>query len=155
MTRRRGRDIANSVRQLLLDPSRDRGEDFQLVLTRFAAERLLYRLIRSRYANRFMLKGAPLFALWTGRMLRPTRDVDLLGHDAPGAGDLTSVFREIREVEPERDDGHRFDADSVVAEPIREDQEYEGIRVRLRVTLSRTRIDLQVDVGFGRIWRDS
>ncbi|MFO0893024.1 MAG: nucleotidyl transferase AbiEii/AbiGii toxin family protein [Isosphaeraceae bacterium] len=149
MTRRRGRDVPSSVRQRLLDFARARGEDFQLVLTRFASERLLYRLGRSRHADRFVLKGALLFALWTGRMLRPTRDVDLLGHGPPDAGDLVAIFREACGLDAGPDDGLRFHADSVAAGPIRADQEYEGVRVRLRVTLGRARIDLQVDVGFG------
>jgi predicted nucleotidyltransferase component of viral defense system len=149
MTRRRSKNIASSVRQRLLDLSRTRSEDFQLILTRFTAERLLYRLSQSNHAERFMLKGALLFALWTGRMLRPTRDVDLLGFGAPGAEELVTVFREICDLELEQPDGLRFDAESVTAEPIREDQEYEGIRIRIRVTLGQARIDLQVDVGFG------
>ncbi len=149
MTRRRGRDIASSVRQRLLDLSRTRNEDFQLILTRFASERLLYRLSQSKHAERFMLKGALLFALWTGRMLRPTRDVDLLGSGAPGTEALATTFREVCEIQLDHDDGLRFHAETVTAEPIREDQEYEGIRVRFRVTLGRARIDLQVDVGFG------
>jgi len=57
----------------------DRGEDFNFVLTRYAVERLLYRITRSEYATQFVLKGASLIAVWTGRELRPTRDVDLLG----------------------------------------------------------------------------
>ncbi|MGA2701229.1 MAG: nucleotidyl transferase AbiEii/AbiGii toxin family protein [Isosphaeraceae bacterium] len=149
MTRRRARDIASSVRQRLLDLSRTRNEDFQLIITRFASERLLYRLSQSNHAELFVLKGALLFALWTGRMLRPTRDVDLLGYGAPGAEDLAAIFREVCALELDHADGLRFHAESVTAEPIREDQEYEGIRIRFRVTLGRARIDLQVDVGFG------
>lgn len=149
MTRRRARDIASSVRQRLLDLSRTRNEDFQLMITRFASERLLYRLSQSRHAERFTLKGALLFALWTGRMLRPTRDVDLLGSGAPRAEDLAAIFREVCALELNHSDGLRFHAESVTAEPTREDQEYEGIRIQFRVTLGRARIDLQVDVGFG------
>jgi predicted nucleotidyltransferase component of viral defense system len=149
MTRRPSKNIASSVRQRLLNLSRTRQQDFQLVLTRFASERLLYRLYQSKHAERFVLKGALLFALWTGRMLRPTRDVDLLGFGDPGADELAAVFRDVCRLEPEQPDGLRFDVDSVTAEPIREDQEYEGIRIRLRATLGQARIELQVDVGFG------
>ena len=149
MTRRPSKNIASSVRQRLLDLSRTRKQDFQLILTRFASERLLYRLCLSKHVERFVLKGALLFALWTGRMLRPTRDVDLLGSGDPGADELAAVFGKVCRLEPEQPDGLRFDADSVTTEPIREDQEYEGIRIRLRASLGQARIDLQVDVGFG------
>jgi hypothetical protein len=73
------KSLAAAVRQRLLNLSRTTGEDFQLLLTRYALERLLYRLSASEHAGRFVLKGAMLFALWTGRMHRPTRDLDLLG----------------------------------------------------------------------------
>jgi predicted nucleotidyltransferase component of viral defense system len=149
MTRRPSKNIASSVRQRLLNLSRTRKQDFQLVLTRFASERLLYRLCQSKHSERFVLKGALLFALWTGRMLRPTRDVDLLGSGDPGADGLTTVFRDVCRLEPDQPDGLRFDADSVTTEPIREDQEYEGIRIRLRALLGQARLDLQVDIGFG------
>jgi hypothetical protein len=59
--------------------ARDQGEDFQLVLTRFVLERLLYRLGRSDFRDRFILKGAMLFSLWGGTPHRVTRDIDLLG----------------------------------------------------------------------------
>jgi hypothetical protein len=149
MTRRPAKNIVSSVRQRLLDLSRARQEDFQLLLTRFASERLLHRLSRSEHAGRFVLKGALLFALWTGRMLRPTRDVDLLGYGDPGADELASVFRDVCRLEPEQPDGLRFESDSVSAEPIREAQEYEGIRIWLRATLGQARLDLQIDIGFG------
>ena len=38
------RNLAASIRQRLLDRGRARGEDFQLLLDRYAVERLLYRL---------------------------------------------------------------------------------------------------------------
>ena len=56
-----------------------RTEDFQLLLTRYANERLLYRLSVSPHGKHFILKGATLFTLWTGKAHRVTRDVDLLG----------------------------------------------------------------------------
>lgn len=73
------KDIGASVRARLLHLARERGDDFQLLLTRYANERLLYRLARSRHQGSFILKGATLFALWTGHPHRATRDVDLLG----------------------------------------------------------------------------
>lgn len=41
------KNLAASVQARLLNVARQRGEDFQLVLTRYALERLLYRLSRS------------------------------------------------------------------------------------------------------------
>src|SRR5262245_43527493 len=90
-----GKNVAASVRQRLVNLSRKTGEDFQLLLTRYAVERLLYRLSESAYATQFVLKGAMLFALWTGQMHRPTRDLDLLGFGDGSAERLAEVFRSL------------------------------------------------------------
>jgi len=73
------KNMGASVRARLLKLAQERGEDYQLVLSRFANERFLYRLASSRYGSMFVLKGAALFTLWTGHPHRATRDVDLLG----------------------------------------------------------------------------
>jgi predicted nucleotidyltransferase component of viral defense system len=143
----RGKNVAASVRQRLLNLSRKTGEDFQLVLTRYAIERLLYRLGASEFENRFVLKGAMLFALWTGALHRPTRDLDLLGFGDGSDESLTTVFRSLCSVAG--DDGLEFREDSVWVGPIREDQEYGGKRVTLDVRLASARVTLQIDVGFG------
>ena len=73
------RNIGASVRARLLDLSRRVGADFQNLLTRYALERLLYRLSVSAERDRFVLKGAMLFAAWLDDPFRPTGDLDLLG----------------------------------------------------------------------------
>jgi len=78
VTSNRRKNTAASVGNRLLELARQRGEDFQLILTRYGLERLLYRLGQSEYRDRFILKGAMLFALWDDQANRPTRDVDFL-----------------------------------------------------------------------------
>lgn len=142
------KNVAASVKDRLLNLSRKSGEDFQLLLTRYAVERLLFRLSTSEHREGFVLKGAMLFALWTGQMHRPTRDLDLLGFGDPGGERLKAVFAEVCRASA-TDDGLEFDGRAVSVEPIREDQEYGGQRVRVRGKLGQARVDLQVDVGFG------
>ena len=77
------KDVGASVRARLLQLAKQRGDDFQLLLTRYANERLLYRLTRSQHSGLFLLKGAALFTLWTGHAHRATRDMDLLGFGEP------------------------------------------------------------------------
>src|SRR3546814_20585183 len=74
------RNVGASVRARLLDRARREKTDFQILLTRYALERLLYRLSVSDQRERFVLKGAMLFATWRDDPFRPTRDLDLLGH---------------------------------------------------------------------------
>jgi predicted nucleotidyltransferase component of viral defense system len=142
------RDIGASVRARLLRLARERGEDFQLLLTRYASERLLYRLSTSRHGPAFVLKGAALFTLWTGKPHRATRDLDLLGSGDPSVERVRKILREVLALETE-DDGVRFDGDSLDVGPIREEQEYGGIRARVTARIATAKVRLQVDVGFG------
>ncbi len=63
--------------------SKRNSEAFDLVLVRFAIERLLYRLSQSTFRDRFVVKGAMMFQVWTRLAHRPTRDLDLLGFGLP------------------------------------------------------------------------
>ena len=58
------KNIPASVRQRLLNQAAESGEDFNLVLKRYANERFLYRLSISDHSEMFLLKGASLFTLW-------------------------------------------------------------------------------------------
>jgi len=148
MSKDRPRNLAASVRHRLTELARKQREDFQQVLTRYAIERVLYRLGRSPYRDKFVLKGAMLFRLWTDQLRRPTRDLDLLGMGDHSALQLVKVFKDVCALAVE-DDGLVFDAGSVRGERIKEDQEYEGVRVHCECRLGQARIDLQIDVGFG------
>ena len=150
MTRGKPLNVAASVRQRLLNIIRDTGDDPNLVWTRYATERLLYRLSVSEYAGDFILKGAMLFTVWTGETYRPTVDMDFLGHGDDSSERLAEVFRKVCGVNVEPD-GLVFDADTVAAGPIREEQGYQGQRVTLTAFLGKARIPVQVDVGFGDV----
>jgi len=148
MTKVRGGDVGASVRGRLQRLSRERREDFQLLLTRYANERLLFRLATSRHGHGFVLKGAALFTLWTGRPHRVTRDIDLLGFGEATESHIRAVFTEALSLEVE-DDGVTFDLETLAVGPIREEQEYGGVRVELVARITTARVRLQVDVGFG------
>jgi predicted nucleotidyltransferase component of viral defense system len=141
-------DIGASVRVRLLRLARERGEDFQLVLTRYANERLLFRLASPAHAQQFVLKGASLFTLWTGKPHRATRDLDLLGFGDPGEDHVRQVFAEILALSVP-DDGVRFDLDTLAVGLIREEQQYGGVRVEVIARVTNAQVRLQVDVGFG------
>jgi hypothetical protein len=142
------RNVAASVRQRLLNIAASSGEDFGLVLIRYALERLLYRLSQSAFRDQFILKGAMLFQVWTRSPHRPTRDLDLLGRGDPSLEHCQEVFREICRITVE-DDGLIFSAETVNVEKIKEDQDYEGVRVKFLARLDNARVPIQVDVGFG------
>ncbi len=141
------RDRAASVRVRLLNVAKATGTDFNLVLVRFALERLLFRLSTSAHSDRFVLKGALLFTLWYDLPHRATRDADLLGFGPSDTGSMAGVFRDIASVAA--DDGIVFDPASVRVGVIRKDAGYGGVRVTLNGKLANARCVAQVDVGFG------
>ncbi len=148
MAREPLKNVGASVRARLLQRSRDERADFQILLTRYALERLLYRLSQSEHRNRFILKGAMLFVTWVEAPFRPTRDLDLLGYGENNPKAIGETFRAIL-TQPVDDDGVLFDVAGLEAAPIREDFEYGGVRVRTHAAIAGARIPIQVDVGFG------
>lgn len=148
MTPESPRHLAQSVHQRLLNKARERKEDPNLILIHYALERFLYRLACSAHRDRFVLKGAMLFAAWTDQPHRPTRDLDLLGIGDSSDQALIQVFGEIvgASVEP---DGLEFDDRRISISEIREAQDYPGKRIKLPAHLGNARLNLQIDVGFG------
>ena len=140
-------NLSASILARLLTLARQRGDDYNLLLTRFAMERLLARVSTSPHASRFLLKGALLFALWYDTPHRPTRDADLLGFGPDDAASLVATFREVAAMD--LGDGIVFDPESVKAAAIREDDTYGGTRIRLSARIGSARCALQIDVGFG------
>ena len=148
MTKKKPTNVAASVRARLLQLAKQGGEDFHYVLTRYGLERLLVRLVRSPHRAAFVLKGAMLFRAWSPALHRPTKDLDLLGSGAPDLDRLAGVFRDVCGIAVE-DDGVTFDPKTVAARRIKEDAEYEGVRVTMRASIGSAKLELQIDVGFG------
>ncbi len=90
-----GPDLGASVRQRLLNQSRRDGRPFQELLQYFAMERFLYRLAQSRFADRFILKGALLLTAWRAPVSRPTMDIDLAGNTNNDLDFIRSVIVEL------------------------------------------------------------
>lgn len=138
---------ADSIRQRLLNLARARGEDFQFVLIQYAIQRLLYRLGISKYKEQFLLKGSWIFAVWSDKFHRMTRDVDLLGFSRNDIDYLVECFQQICALEG--NDGLMFNVASFKGEEITENGIYNGVRITGSATLARAIIPLQIDVGFG------
>lgn len=144
--KREPRNVAAFIQARLLQRSRDLHVEHQMTLARFGGERLLYRLSKSEFADRFILKGAALLLLWLGEAIRPTKDVDLLGFGDTSAEALKRIFAALCHIDaPE--DGLTFVTETVRVEAIREGQEYGGMRVTLMAMLGNVRIPLRVVIG--------
>jgi len=152
------RNPGASVRARLLILARERNQPFDLLLTRYVLERLLDRLSRTRYRDRFVLKGAMLMATWFADPHRPTRDLDLLGFGDPDPGVVLAVFRDVCAVPAE--DGVAFNLDSVSIDRIREDAVYGGLRLKMAAAVGGARVRVVVTSASAtrssrgsRIWR--
>lgn len=142
------RNVGASVRARLQNLAVRKGQVFDILLTRYALERFLYRLSKSEFAARFVLKGAMLMTTWFDEPHRPTRDLDLLGYGDPGADPMLAIFRAIFAT-PVDDDGIQFDIGGLRVEQIREELAYGGLRLRTTANLAGARINVVIDIGFG------
>jgi predicted nucleotidyltransferase component of viral defense system len=141
------KNIAASVKDRLLSLARAQGRVFDILLVRFALERLLFRLSHSAHRDRFILKGGMLVTQWLDHDNRETRDIDFLGFGPDDEDEIKATFADIMMVDAA--DGLVFDVDALAASPIREELEYGGIRLKTSAYLERTRIPVTLDIGFG------
>jgi len=142
------KNVAQSVRDRLKTAAPRLKLDYNLILIRYVLERLLFRLSMSRHKDRFALKGAMLFVAWTEDVIRPTRDLDLLGFGDSKIEEIRGAFADILGAEVP-DDGVAFGMDTLEAEPIRADQHYDGVRVSALAFVGSARVPVQIDIGFG------
>jgi predicted nucleotidyltransferase component of viral defense system len=140
-------NMAASVMDRLRAIAKQRNQPFDLLLTRYVLERLLYRLSTTAYRDRFILKGAVLMTTWFESPFRPTRDLDLLGFGDNAPDALLAIFKEICGIKI--DDGVAFDAEALAVNRIREELEYGGLRLATVAHLGKTRVNVSIDVAFG------
>lgn len=145
------KDVKNmeaSVRGQLQNKARDLHCPFAEVLQYYGMERFLYRFSCSEYADKFILKGALMFTAWHVPERRTTLDIDLLARFDNKIASIEKMIKDVckTDVIP---DGLVFDSKSVKGQRITEDADYEGIRVKVTGFLQRSRIPMQIDIGFG------
>jgi predicted nucleotidyltransferase component of viral defense system len=141
------RNLGASVRARLLNLARARNQSFELLLTRYVLERLLYRLSLTEHRHRFALKGAMLATVWFDDPHRPTGDIDLLGFGDSDADAMLRIFRDVCALAA--DDAVTFDAAGLRVDRVREELAYGGLRIRTTATVDRARVTVAIDIGFG------
>ncbi|MEZ4461494.1 MAG: nucleotidyl transferase AbiEii/AbiGii toxin family protein [bacterium] len=145
--------LASSVLARLKNHARNASTDFNLTLTRFALERILYRIGVSDHAANFLLKGAMLFDLWFDLPHRPTRDLDLLGFGSSDLSVVERIFRDICSIDGE--DGIVFNPETIQAREIRKPSSYSGVQITMVGMIGRARCPIQIDIGFGDVVKPS
>ena len=144
------KNLAASVHGRLMNRARATKRPFQELLQYYAMERFLYRLSRSPHNARFVLKGALMLHVWEAPLARATKDIDFLGRLDNSMENMAQVARHVCAVEVEPD-GMVFDPATVIPERIKEDADYQGVRVRFIGYLGKAKVSMQLDVGFGDV----
>ncbi|MFC1524873.1 nucleotidyl transferase AbiEii/AbiGii toxin family protein [Planctomycetota bacterium] len=143
-------NIPASIKTRLQNKARETNRPFAEVLQYYGMERFLYRFSRSEYTDKFILKGALMFTVWQIPERRTTLDIDFLAYYDNQVAAIENIIKDICIVAVEPD-GLIFDASTVSGQKIKEDADYEGVRVKFLGFLERSRITMQIDVGFGDV----
>lgn len=139
-----------SIRARLRNVANKEKKPFDFILMLYFIERLLFRLSLSKYSNQFVLKGGLLLYNILNEQARATKDIDLLAQQIESnLEELKSIFAEVANISAE--DAVIYDTASITSERIKEDADYEGVRVKLTAFLGNARKVLQFDIGFGDI----
>ncbi|UCD15078.1 MAG: nucleotidyl transferase AbiEii/AbiGii toxin family protein [Candidatus Omnitrophota bacterium] len=148
--RKNVKNIQASVRAQLQNKAKEAKRPFAEVLQYYGMERFLYRFSRSKYANKFILKGALMFMVWQVPQRRITLDIDFSARYDNQIATIEKVIKDVCKVSV-ISDGLIFDPQIVKGQKIKEAADYEGVRVKFKGFLERSRIPMQIDVGFGDV----
>jgi predicted nucleotidyltransferase component of viral defense system len=142
------RNIPASILARLKSQARITGRPFAEILQYYAMERFLFRLSKTKYADKFILKGGLLFYAWNLPLRRPTKDIDFRGYISHNNKDILKMVHDVISEPSSDEDGLVFDLQSISVEETQIDADYQGIRAKLTAFLRRSKIPIQIDVGF-------
>lgn len=142
---------AQSIKARLLNMADGDNKKYQQLIVRFFHERLLFRLSKSKYRERFILKGGTLLYAFEEFIPRPTLDIDFMGRliDNDRTNILTA-FKKIASISyPE--DGITFHTETLTADDITVEKKYPGVRISIAANIGSYRQNLTFDIGFGDV----
>ena len=147
MTKKQVKNIPASVRQRLLNISRENNRLFTDLVQHYAMERFLYRLSQSDYADSFILKGALALQVRKVAKFRPTMDIDI---SKKGDDEISEITKQIKNILSSKvnEDGIVFDTTSIRFENIKRDTPYKGVRILFFGKLDSVNINMQIDISF-------
>lgn len=144
-------NYAQSIKARLLNMADGDNKKYQQLVVRFLHERLLFRLSKSEYRERFILKGGALLYAFEEFMPRPTLDIDFMGSRIDNdKANIMAAFGEIAAMSyPE--DGITFHAETLTADDITVEKKYPGVRINMAANIGTYRQNLTFDIGFGDV----
>ena len=118
------------------------------LIQNFMFEALLKRISKSKYKNKFVIKGGLLLSSIFGVNLRSTMDLDTTIKGLPLDRDtITKVINEIISIDVE--DNVRLEIENI--KDIREEELYSGFEVNLKAEFDGLKTNLMIDITTGDI----
>lgn len=137
---------AMSLKAKIRNIAKQKNIPAQVILQNYMFERLLVRLSRSQYKDKFVLKGGMLVAAIVGLDNRATMDLDTTLKNLPLTNEsIKTALIEICDIPCE--DEVIFETNRIV--PIREDDIYGGYRVMINAKYDTLLTPLSIDVSAG------
>lgn len=148
--RDQNKNLPESIRQKLRNLAAERKRPVDEILRYYAIERFLYRLSVSSHVDKFFLKGGLMLRVWDSADHRATMDIDLLGRMSNQQDHIRTIVEDVAGL-PVDEDGVVYNTDGLILQKTQAGAEYQGLSVRFTAHLTKTRIPVQIDVGFSDV----
>ncbi len=145
-------NLGASIKAKLLKLSRESRRTNESLLNQYFYERFLYRLGKSAYRDRFLLKGGMLLIAYdSSDRLRPTRDIDFSVVALPLSEQVIEVALTEILADKRHEDGVLFLSDTLKIQQIINEADRPTLRVSLRAMIegTNTRSNLRFDIASG------
>ena len=139
---------AMSLKAKIKNIAKSKDMSAQVVLQNYMFERLLERISKSEYKNKFILKGGMLIAAIIGIDNRATMDMDATIKGYPlNETSLAETIKDICSIDVDDDVIFSF----IKVEPIREEDDYGGYRVSIQSVYETIIAPMQIDITTGDV----
>lgn len=143
------KNVSESLLAKLKNASKANGIAMPTAMRRYSYERMLSLMKDVGIDQGFSLKGGMLIAaMFQGRRLRPTEDLDLNGRKGLSLRDMEDVIRTMCAAH-DGSDGLLFDAASLKIIKNRDDNFIKGGSIAVNALIGKARVPLKIDAGYG------
>ena len=137
---------AQAVKDKLKNVSREKNVDFNSVMRFYMYDRFVERLSKSKYKDNFILKGGFYLSKLFGLDNRSTMDIDAAIRKAEFTEkNLIKMINEIINI----DVGDNVKFKIEITEPIRDEDEYGGLRITINFMLENIKDKFHIDLATG------